>query len=93
MFSAVYMQSSYHGDGLFVAFAVSSLAYLTQKMALPKGAKQLLHSPAALTIFAVSGSALLGLIQALEWIMALQLTVLIFVSLRNDIIGKKAKET
>jgi hypothetical protein len=29
----------------------------------------------------------------LEWIMALQLTVLIFVSLRNDIIGKKAKET
>jgi hypothetical protein len=93
MFSAVYMQSSYRGDGLFVAFAVSSLAYLTQKMALPKGAKQLLHSPAALTIFAVSGSALLGLIQALEWIMALQLTVLIFVSLRNDIIGKKAKET
>ena len=93
MFSAVYMQSSYRGDGLFVAFAVSSLAYLTQKMALPKGAKQLLHSPAALTIFAASGSALLGLIQALEWIMVLQLTVLIFVSLRNDIIGKKVKET
>ena len=93
MLSAVYMQSSYRGDGLFVAFAVSALAYLTQKMALPKGAKQLLHSPAALTIFAASGSALLGLIQALEWIMVLQLTVLIFVSLRNDNIGKKAKET
>lgn len=93
MLSAVYMQSSYRDDGLFVAFAVSSLAYLTQKMALPKGAKQLLHSPAALTILAASGSALLGLIQALEWIMVLQLTVLIFVSLRNDIIGKKAKET
>ena len=92
MLSAVYMQSSYRGDGLFVAFAVSALAYLTQKMALPKGAKQLLHSPAALTIFAASGSALLGLIQALEWIMVLQLTVLIFVSLRNDLIGKKAKE-
>ena len=92
MFSAVYMQSSYRGDGLFVAFAVSALAYLTQKMALPKGAKQLLHSPAALTIFAASGSALLGLIQALEWIMVLQLTVLIFVSLRNDLIGKKAQE-
>ncbi len=92
MLSAVYMQSSYRGDGLFVAFAVSALAYLTQKMALPKGAKQLLHSPAALTIFAASGSALLGLIQALEWIMVLQLTVLIFVSLRNDLIGKKAQE-
>ena len=93
MLSAVYMQSSYRDDDLFVAFAVSSLAYLTQKMTLPKGAKQLLHSPAALTIFAASGSALLGLIQALEWIMVLQLSVLIFVSLRDDIIGKKAKET
>jgi len=62
-------------------------------MALPTWAKQLLHSPAALTIFAAIGSALLGLIQALEWIMVMQLSALIFVSLRNDIIGKKAEQT
>jgi hypothetical protein len=92
MFSAAYMQISYRDDGLFAAFGVSSLAFLTQKMALPDWAKKLLHSPAALTLLAASGAAVMGITAALEWIMVLQLSVLILVSIRNDMKRKKAKQ-
>lgn len=92
MFSTAYMQASYRDDGLFAAFGVSSLAFLTQKMALPDWAKKLLHSPATLTILAASGAAVMGITSTLEWIMVLQLSVLIFVSVRNDMMRKKAKQ-
>jgi hypothetical protein len=61
-------------------------------MALPDWAKKLLHSPAALTLLAASGAAVMGITAALEWIMVLQLSVLILVSIRNDMKRKKAKQ-
>ena len=92
MFCAVYMQTSYSNDGLFAAFAVASLAFLTQRMALPNLAKQVLHSPATLAVFAAFGSAFFGITTALQWIMVLQLSALLIVSFGNDVSGKKAKQ-
>ncbi|MES2783112.1 MAG: hypothetical protein V4657_09970 [Pseudomonadota bacterium] len=92
MFGAVYLLSPYGDDGLFAAFAVASLGFLTQKMELPDWAKQVLNSPAALAIFAAIGSALIGLTSTLQWIMVFQLSALIVVRLRYDVSGKKTKQ-
>lgn len=92
MFGAVYLLSPYRYDGLFAAFAVASLGFLTQKMELPDWAKQVLNSPAALAIFAAIGSAVIGLTSTLQWIMVFQLSALIVVRLRYDVSGKKTKQ-
>ena len=92
MFSAAYMAASYHNDGGFAAFAVAALAYLTQRMALPGWATQMLHSPAALAICAIFGSAAIGINAMLQWIMVLQLGILIIASVQRDANAKKAKQ-
>lgn len=84
MFGSAYVATSYDYNGLFAAFAVASLAYLTQKMELPNGARQLLHSPAALALLAITGAATIGITSALQWIMTLQLCVLIIASVKRD---------
>lgn len=92
MFGGTYMASSFTNNGLFAAFAVASLSYITHKMALPNWAKQLLHSPAALALFAVIGAVSVGLTAALQWIMVLQLSVLIIANVRREAEDKKAKQ-
>lgn len=84
MFGSAYVATSYDYNGLFAAFAVASLAYLTQKMELPNGARQLLHSPAALALLAITGAATIGITSALQWIMTLQLCVLIIASVKRE---------
>lgn len=83
MFGNAYVATSYDNNGLFAAFAVASLAYLTQKMELPNGARQLLHSPAAFALLAIIGTATIGITLALQWIMTLQLCVLIIASVKR----------
>ena len=90
MFGSAYVATSYDDNGLFAAFAVASLAYLTHKMALPGWAKQLLHSPAALALLAVIGAATVGITTILQWIMVLQLSVLMIASMMRDAEGKKS---
>lgn len=92
MFSAAYMQSSYQNDGLFAAFAVAALAFITQSMALPNLARQVLHSPAALAILAATGAAFFGITIAFQWIVIVQLSALLIVNFRNEVSGKKAKQ-
>ncbi len=92
MFSAVYMDRSYQYDGLFAAFAVAALAFLTQRMSMPERAKQYLDSQAGLTIFIAAGSVLIGITATLQWIMVLQLSALVAISLRSDTNAKKAKQ-
>jgi len=82
--------TSYDDNGLFAAFAVASLAYLTHKMAMPGWAKQMLHSPAALALCAMIGAATVGITVALQWIMVLQLIVLMVASMTRDAEGKKS---
>jgi hypothetical protein len=89
---AGYMESSYRDDGLFAAFVVSALALLTQRTELPNWAKQLLHSPAALSILATVGSFLFGITTALQWIAVVQLSVLMTVKFRDEFSGKKPKQ-
>lgn len=89
MFGSAYVATSYDNNGLFAAFAVASLAYLTQKMELPNGARQLLHSPAAFALLAIIGTATIGITLALQWIMTLQLCVLIIASVKR---GDKAHQ-
>lgn len=84
MFGSAYVATSHDYNGLFAAFAVASLAYLTQKMELPNGARQLLHSPAALALLAITGAATIGITSALQWIMTLQLCVLIIASVKRE---------
>lgn len=84
MFGSAYVATSYDYNSLFAAFAVASLAYLTQKMELPNGARQLLHSPAALALLAITGAATIGITSALQWIMTLQLCVLIIASVKRE---------
>jgi hypothetical protein len=83
MFGSAYVATSYDNNGLFAAFAVASLAYLTQKMELPNGARQLLHSTAAFALLAIIGTATIGITLALQWIMTLQLCVLIIASVKR----------
>lgn len=92
MFSAVYTDRSYRYDGLFAAFAVAALAFLTQRMNLPERTRKYLDSQAGLTILIAAGSAFIGISAALQWIMVLQLSALIAISLRSDTDGKKAKQ-
>jgi hypothetical protein len=92
MFSSAYVATSYQSNGLFGAFAVASLAYLTHKMVLPGWAKQVLHSPAALALFAIIGAMTIGITAILQWIMVLQLSILMIASMMRDAEGKKSKE-
>lgn len=80
MFGSAYVATSYQNNGLFAAFAVASLAYLADKMVITGWTKQVLHSPAALALLAVIGTATVGITSALQWIMVLQLIVLIIAS-------------
>jgi hypothetical protein len=90
MFGSVYVATSYDNNGLFAAFAVASLAYLTHKMAMPGWAKQVLHSPAALALLAIIGAATVGITNILQWIMVLQLSVLMIAGMIRDAEGKKS---
>lgn len=92
MFGSAYVSISFHDNGLFAAFAVASLTYLTQKMVMPGWAKQLLHSPAALALLAIIGTASFGIITALQWVMVLQLSVLIIASTRREADQKKPSQ-
>ncbi len=84
MFGSVYVATSYNDNGLFAAFAVASLAYLADKMVLTGWAKQLLHSPASMALLAILGTASIGITAALQWLMVLQLIVLIIASMQRD---------
>jgi hypothetical protein len=90
MFGSVYVATSYDNNGLFAAFAVASLAYLTHKMAMPGWAKQVLHSPAALALLAIIGAATVGIMTILQCIMVLQLSVLMIAGMIRDAEGKKS---
>ncbi len=92
MFSAVYTDRSYRYNGLFGAFAVAALAFLTQKMSMPERARKYLDSQAGLTLLVAAGSAFVGISTTLQWIMVLQLSTLIAISLTSDTNGKKAKQ-
>jgi NADH:ubiquinone oxidoreductase subunit 6 (subunit J) len=59
-------------------------------MAMPGWAKQMLHSPAALALCAMIGAATVGITVALQWIMVLQLIVLMVASMTRDAEGKKS---
>ena len=88
MFSSVYAAASYNDNGLFAAFAVASLAYLADKMAITGWAKQVLHSPASLALLAIIGAATVGITAAFQWLMVLQLSVLIVASMQRDAEGQ-----
>ena len=90
MFGSAYVATSHHSSGLFAAFAVASLAYLTHKMVMPRWAKQMLHSPAALALYAIIGAATVGITIILQWIMVFQLSVLMIASMMRDAEGKKS---
>jgi hypothetical protein len=78
MFGAAYMDTSYTNDGLFAAFAVASIAWISMHVVLPRWADGLLRSPALLSILALAGTAGLGLTHALQWIMVAQLSAFMF---------------
>jgi hypothetical protein len=61
-------------------------------MSLPERVRKYLHSQAGLTLLVAAGSAFVGVSAALQWVMVLQLSALIAVSLRSDPDGKKAKQ-
>ena len=90
MFGSAYVATSYDDNGLFAAFAVASLAYLTHRMVTPGWAKQVLHSPAALALLAIIGAATVGITNILQWIMVLQLSVLMIAGMIRDAEGKKS---
>jgi hypothetical protein len=90
MFGSAYVAESYDDNGLFAAFAVASLAYLTHRMVMPGWAKQVLHSPAALALLAIIGAATVGITTILQWIMVLQLSVLMIAGMMRDAEGKKS---
>jgi len=77
IFGAAYLDTSYTNDGLFAAFAVAALSFLSLRTALPVWAQVLLQSPALLTIFALIGTILAGLTITLQWIMVAQLGTLL----------------
>jgi hypothetical protein len=78
MFGTAYMDTSYTNDGLFAAFAVASIAWISMRVVLPRWADGLLRSPALLSILALVGTAGLGFTNALQWIMVAQLIVFMF---------------
>jgi hypothetical protein len=78
MFGASYMDTSYTNDGLFAAFAVASIAWISMHVMLPRWADGLLRSPALLSILALGGTVGLGFTNALQWIMVAQLSAFMF---------------
>jgi hypothetical protein len=90
MFGSAYVATPDHNNGLFAAFAVASIAYLTHRMALRGWAKQLLHSPAALAFFVIIGTVTVGITLSLQWIMVIQLSILIIANKARDAQGKKS---
>lgn len=74
MFGTAYMDTSYTNDGVFAAFAVASIAWISMRAVFPRWADGLLRSPALLSILAVAGTAGLGFTHALQWIMVAQLS-------------------
>lgn len=78
MFGAAYMDTSYTNDGLFAAFAVASIAWISMRIVLPRWADGLLRSPALLSILALVGTAGLDFTNALQWIMVAQLSAFMF---------------
>lgn len=78
MFGAAYMGTSYTNDGLFAAFAVASIAWISMRIVLPRWADGLLRSPALLSILALVGTACLDFTNALQWIMVAQLSAFMF---------------
>jgi len=80
IFGAAYLDTSYTNDGLFAAFAVTALSFLSLRTALPVWAEALLQSPALITILALIGTIFAGPTFALQWIMVAQLGILIVVA-------------
>lgn len=68
---------SYSSDGIFAALIVVGLAVLAQKLVLPAWARQVLKSPALLTILMLTASPVVGFTQALQWIGIAQLAAMI----------------
>lgn len=79
IFASAYLDTSYTNDGLFAAFAVTALSFISLRTALPVWAKSLLQSPALITSLALIGTILAGFTFALQWIMVAQLGILIVV--------------
>jgi thioredoxin reductase len=57
-------------------------------MAITGWAKQVLHSRASLALLAIIGAATVGITAALQWLMVLQLSVLIIASMQRDAEGQ-----
>lgn len=78
MFGTAYMDTAYTNDGLFAAFAVASIAFVSMQSSMPSWARGLLRSPALLSMLAIAGTAVVGLTFALQWVMVAQLSVFMF---------------
>lgn len=83
VFGSAYLDTSYTNDGIFAAFAVIALTFISMRTALPTWAEALLQSPGLATILALIGTILVGFTFALQWIMVAQLGVLIFVAWKH----------
>lgn len=77
---SAYLDTSYTNDGLFAAFAVTALSFISLRTALPTWAEAVLQSPALITSLALVGTILAGFTFALQWIMVAQLGILVFVA-------------
>ncbi len=71
------LDMSYSSDGIFAALIVVGLAVLAQKLVLPAWARQVLKSPALLTILMLTASPVVGFTHALQWIGIAQLAAMI----------------
>ncbi len=71
------LDMSYSSDGIFAALIVVGLAVLAQKLVLPAWARQVLKSPALITILMLIASPVVGFTQALQWIGIAQLAAMI----------------
>ncbi len=71
------LDMSYSSDGIFAALIVVGLAVLAQKLVLPAWARQVLTSPALITILMLIASPVVGFTQALQWIGIAQLAAMI----------------
>jgi hypothetical protein len=80
VFGSAYLDTSYTNDGVFAAFAVTTLSFISLRTALPAWAEALLQSPALITTLALIGTILAGFTFALQWIMVAQLGILVFVA-------------
>lgn len=80
---SAYLDTSYTNDGIFAAFAVTALGFISMRMALPTWAEALLQSPGLTTVIALIGTVSVGFTFALQWIMVAQLGVLMFVTWKH----------